>query len=403
MAADDVRSAARAQFLRLSRLLEEALDLPAGARAEYLHRCAADDPALLAAALAALADESDRPDGLRQRVAASLEILAGEPAASQRCGPWRLLRPIGSGGMGEVFLAERADGAFEQRVAVKVLPPSIRTRELGQRLERERQILARLEHPNIARLIDGGLAEDGTPYLALEYVEGVPIDRHCAASRAHARRQARDLPEDVRRGRLRPCPPGGAPRPQADERPRHPRGRGEAAGLRHRQAPRGGRPRIDAQRRSAADAPLRRAGAGRGQAGDDRHGRPRVGTPALRAAHRRAAVRSPDDQRARPRPGDRRAPARAPEPARPRLAARARRPGTWTRSASRRCASARRSATPRSPRSPTTSAARSPASRSRPSPARGSTARASSSPGIASLSPPPPSPSRAWPPACSSP
>ena len=82
--------------------------------------------------------------------------------------------------MGEVFLAERADGGFEQRVAVKVLPASVRTRELGLRLERERQILARLEHPNIARLIDGGVAEDGTPYLALEYVEGLPIDRHFA-------------------------------------------------------------------------------------------------------------------------------------------------------------------------------------------------------------------------------
>ncbi|MDQ1348192.1 MAG: eukaryotic-like serine/threonine-protein kinase, partial [Acidobacteriota bacterium] len=183
MADDDAKRAANARFERLSRLLDEALDLPESARGAFVHQSADDDPELLAAALAALADEPEPAADLRRQVAAALEGPPGPPEyarTAERCGPWRLLHSIGSGGMGEVFLAERADGAFEQRVAVKLLPAAVRTRELGLRLERERQILARLEHPSIARLIDGGVAADGTPYLALEYVEGVPIDRFCA-------------------------------------------------------------------------------------------------------------------------------------------------------------------------------------------------------------------------------
>ena len=179
MANDETKDRVTLRFERLSQLLDDALDLPAEARLEFVRGAAGDDPELLAAALAAL-DEEPAADSLRQRFAAA--VLEGErdSQATQRCGPWRLLHSIGSGGMGEVYLAERADGAFEQRVAVKVLPAAVRTRELGQRLERERQILARLEHPSIARLIDGGVAEDGTPYLALEYVEGQPIDRFFA-------------------------------------------------------------------------------------------------------------------------------------------------------------------------------------------------------------------------------
>jgi serine/threonine-protein kinase len=182
MTAETTEGTRRQRFEHLSRLLDEALDLAAEARIDFVRSRASDDPELLAAALAALNEAPAAADGLRQRFAAVLDEDVPETRTSQRCGPWRLLHSIGSGGMGEVFLAERADGAFEQRVAVKVLPAAVRTRELGQRLERERQILARLEHPNIARLIDGGVAEDGTPYLALEFVEGLPFDHYCAAA-----------------------------------------------------------------------------------------------------------------------------------------------------------------------------------------------------------------------------
>lgn len=94
-------------------------------------------------------------------------------------GPWRLLELIGQGGMSAVYRGERADGHFKQIVAVKLLPSGPAIRALMQRFESERRILARLEHPNLARLIDGGLTETGLAYLVMEYVEGVAIDCYC--------------------------------------------------------------------------------------------------------------------------------------------------------------------------------------------------------------------------------
>lgn len=99
--------------------------------------------------------------------------------AGRAVGAWRLLSRIGQGGMGVVYLAKRADGAFEKQVAVKVLP---RTTTLGlerKRFDREGRILARLEHPGIARMIDAGVADSGVPYFAMEFIDGMPIDRWC--------------------------------------------------------------------------------------------------------------------------------------------------------------------------------------------------------------------------------
>ena len=105
----------------------------------------------------------------------------------QRIGAYRLLREIGRGGMARVFLAERADGEFEQRVAVKLLRPGLDSDLDRARFRAERQILAALEHANIARLLDGGLTDDGVPYLVLEYVDGVPITAYCDQHRLSAR------------------------------------------------------------------------------------------------------------------------------------------------------------------------------------------------------------------------
>ncbi len=100
-----------------------------------------------------------------------------------RIGAWRLERVLDRGGMGTVYLCERADGAFAQQAALKLLRPGLDTRELVRRFERERQILAGLDHPNIARLLDGGATTDGHPYLVMEYIDGQPIDRWCDAQR----------------------------------------------------------------------------------------------------------------------------------------------------------------------------------------------------------------------------
>lgn len=94
-------------------------------------------------------------------------------------GPWRVLGEIGRGGMSVVYLAERADGAFERRVALKVLDRAPRDRGARARFEQERQILATLDHPNIAHLLDGGVNGGGLPYIVMELVEGRPLDRYC--------------------------------------------------------------------------------------------------------------------------------------------------------------------------------------------------------------------------------
>ena len=115
----------------------------------------------------------------------ALELArAGDPGASgagtpERVGAWRLVAEVGRGGMGTVWRAERADGAFEQTVAVKLVRPELATEILRRRLVAERRILAGLQHESIARLLDGGVTADGLPYLVLEFVDGEPIDSWC--------------------------------------------------------------------------------------------------------------------------------------------------------------------------------------------------------------------------------
>lgn len=100
-----------------------------------------------------------------------------------RIGPYRVLRTLGVGGMGEVYLAERADAEFEQQVAIKVVRSGALARGVQSRLKVERQILAQLDHPNIAHLLDGGTLPDGTAYIVMEYVDGAPIDAFCDSNR----------------------------------------------------------------------------------------------------------------------------------------------------------------------------------------------------------------------------
>ena len=100
-----------------------------------------------------------------------------EDFAGRRIGAYKLLKLVGEGGMGQVFLAEREDGDFAQRVALKRMRADFAGAETRARFLREREILARLVHPHVAQLHDGGVADDGTPYFTLEYVDGEPITR----------------------------------------------------------------------------------------------------------------------------------------------------------------------------------------------------------------------------------
>ncbi len=110
-----------------------------------------------------------------------------EPQPGRRLGAYRLVRELGRGGMSTVFLATRSDQEFEQTVAVKVVRQGLVGPDLAKRLLAERQILARLSHPNIARLLDGGTTEDGTPFFVMEVIDGKPIDRYCDQHRLDIR------------------------------------------------------------------------------------------------------------------------------------------------------------------------------------------------------------------------
>ncbi len=172
------------QWLRLGTLFDAALDLPPEQRERYIVENCANDAEfadrlrrMLAADAGAnesafLATPLIGPRADTWRDVVPIDYVSG----SRRFGAYRLLKLIGRGGMGEVHLAERGDGEFEQRVALKLLPQP--TPGLIQRFRQERQILARLQHPNIARLLDGGVGEADVPYFAMEYVEGVPITRY---------------------------------------------------------------------------------------------------------------------------------------------------------------------------------------------------------------------------------
>lgn len=173
------------RFQRLERLFEAALALAGDERDALLDREGAADPALAAEVRDLLrAHDTGDDDALVNAVgqaAASLTAdgSAAAPAAGRHLGPWRIVRPLGEGGMGTVYLAERADGEFRATAAVKLVRGGLPSPLLDERLRAERQILAGLVHPNIARLLDGGSTDDGTPYLVMEFVEGTPITAWC--------------------------------------------------------------------------------------------------------------------------------------------------------------------------------------------------------------------------------
>ena len=168
-----------ARWAQLSPLLDELLELDADARSARLASLALRDR-LLADTLAALLDRQGRVD--RERFLDGNALgPSGASLAGQAIGAYTLERPLGAGGMGSVWLARRSDGRFEGQVAVKLLNLALLTRGGAERFAREGSLLARLTHPNIARLLDAGVTGGHQPYLVLEYVEGEPIDRWCAA------------------------------------------------------------------------------------------------------------------------------------------------------------------------------------------------------------------------------
>lgn len=159
---------------KIKDIFAEALEQPANERLEFLRSRCGSDKTLLDEVSSLLAASSES-DNLIENNAIDLAAKVGAAESNyiqQHFGHYRILREIGSGGMGTVFLAERDDGEFSMQVALKIVRQSVAGREVIERFKRERQILANLNHPNIAALHDGGVSEKGEPFLAMEYVDG---------------------------------------------------------------------------------------------------------------------------------------------------------------------------------------------------------------------------------------
>lgn len=171
------------QWARLKDLFRVAIECDPTMRAAYLDEACADDT-VLRAEIGSLLASHDRAENFIESpaFADAVKALTESPAeriAGRRVGSYRLIREIGRGGMGTLYLAERADEQYEKLVAIKVVRRGMDSEEILRRFYNERQILASLDHPNIARLLDGGTTEDGLPFIVMEFVEGVPVMDYC--------------------------------------------------------------------------------------------------------------------------------------------------------------------------------------------------------------------------------
>lgn len=164
-------------------LLERALGIEPARRRAFLSDSGAQ-PAILAEVESLLDVDGRSSDFMSLDLVDFSKDLVSDAAdeespIGQKIGIYEVVRELGIGGMGAVYLAERTDGKFEQKVAVKMLKREFNIGKIRRKFEREREILSKLNHPNISRLLDSGTTADGIPYIVMEYVEGVPIDQHC--------------------------------------------------------------------------------------------------------------------------------------------------------------------------------------------------------------------------------
>jgi serine/threonine protein kinase len=159
-------------------VLADALELPPAARAAFLERACGSHAGLLAE-VTSLLRAYEQSGQFLSHPGEIPGLAETDRRTGLQIGVYRLRSVLGSGGMGTVYLADRTDDAYVKQVAIKLVNPGMGTEEILRRFRIERQVLANLEHPNIARLLDGGAIEGGMPYLIMEYVDGLPIDRYC--------------------------------------------------------------------------------------------------------------------------------------------------------------------------------------------------------------------------------
>ncbi len=179
------------RWARIQALFKDAIELDPPQRAELLSRACEGDAEMRREVESLLAADREAGSFLERPAIAGFgaDERDFDGMVGSRIGAYRIVREIGRGGMGAVYLAARTDDAYHKDVALKVLKRGMDSEFFITRFRQEREILARFEHPNIARLIDGGTTPDGLPYLVMEYVDGVPLDRYCAEHRLDVRRR----------------------------------------------------------------------------------------------------------------------------------------------------------------------------------------------------------------------
>ena len=171
----------RDHWERVRELFDRASGLPPAGRAEFVARECAGNDALRHDVDELIRALTQATEFLDQGVAAAFLQAAGAADLEEGSllGPYRIIGKLGQGGMGQVFRARRGDDVFHKEVAIKIVPAAFASPALVERFRAERRILATLDHPNIARVLDGGTTGAGAPYLVMEYVPGLPLLEHC--------------------------------------------------------------------------------------------------------------------------------------------------------------------------------------------------------------------------------
>jgi len=168
---------------QVKEILSQALEQSPEERAEFIRQACGENAALCAEVDSLLSHHSGADTLLEQSPVANVLSFPPDVMVGKRIGAYRIVREIGHGGMAVVYLGERDDQNYRKRVAIKMVKPGIGSENILQRFRNERQALAELDHSNIVKLLDGGSSEDGSPYLVMEYVEGLPIDQYCDRNR----------------------------------------------------------------------------------------------------------------------------------------------------------------------------------------------------------------------------
>ncbi len=167
------------KWQKIGIIFEEALKLEEPERSAFLQSACENDSEMIEEVRSLIEADSNVPELLQGKAADSIKLVQHKNYEGKIIGKYKIQSQIAEGGMGAVFLAERADGQFNQKVALKIIKPGMNSAEIINRFNIERQILASLQHPNIARLLDGGLTDESLPYFTMEFVEGKPIDEYC--------------------------------------------------------------------------------------------------------------------------------------------------------------------------------------------------------------------------------